>query len=72
MSRPFGHVEKQLDKKAKVNFKTYDVTNWEINNYNIHIAQYPKVKGNKIKHEKYFSWKNLHKMCLGNYFKTLL
>ena len=22
-----GHVEKQLDKKAEVNFKTYDVTN---------------------------------------------
>ena len=25
----FGHVEKQLDKKAKVNFKIYDVTDWE-------------------------------------------
>ena len=24
----FGHVEKWLDKKAKVNFKIYDVINW--------------------------------------------
>ena len=27
---------------AKVNFKFYDVENWEINNYNKHIAQYLK------------------------------
>ena len=25
----FGHVEKQLDKKTKVIFKLYNVTNWE-------------------------------------------
>ena len=70
MPRLFGHVEKQLHKKAKVNFKTYDVANWEIYNYNIHIAQHTKVKGNKIElmknKEKYFSSKNIHKMCLGN------
>ena len=29
----FGHREKWLDRKAKVNFKIYDVTNWETNNY---------------------------------------
>ena len=31
-----------FDKKAKVNFKFYDITNWETNNYNTHIAQYLK------------------------------
>ena len=36
----FGYVEKQLDKRAMVNFKIYDVTEWAINNYNTHIAQY--------------------------------
>ena len=38
----FGHVGKQLDKEAMVPFKTYDVTNWESNNYNTHFAQYLK------------------------------
>ena len=39
----FVHVEeKQLDKKGKVNFKIYDVTGWQINNYKTHIAQYLK------------------------------
>ena len=42
-SRLFGHVEKRLDEKAKVNFKFYDVTNWESNKYNKHIiARYLK------------------------------
>ena len=36
----FGHVEKRLDKKDKVNFKFYDVTAWLTNNCNTHIAQY--------------------------------
>ena len=27
-----GFCEKQLDKKAKLNFKIYDVTTWETNN----------------------------------------
>ena len=36
----FGHVEKRLDKKAKVNFKTYDVISGETNYYNTHIVQY--------------------------------
>ena len=36
----FGRVGKRLDKKDKVNFKTYDVTAWFANNCNIHIAQY--------------------------------
>ena len=38
----FGHVEKQLYQKYKVNFKIYDVTTWEKHNYNTRIAQYPK------------------------------
>ena len=38
----FGHVGKLLDKKAEVNFKIYDVTTWETNNYNTHIAQHLK------------------------------
>ena len=36
----FGHVEKRLDKKVKINFKIYDVTDWTTNNYNTHIAKY--------------------------------
>ena len=34
-----GHARKRLDWKAKVNFKIYDVTTSEANNYNTHIAQ---------------------------------
>ena len=33
-----GHVVKGLIKKAKVNFKIYDVIYWGINNYKIHVA----------------------------------
>ena len=38
----FGHIGKQLDKKSKVNFKIYDVTNWNTKNYNKHIVRYFK------------------------------
>ena len=38
----FGHVGKRLDEKAKVNFKIYEATDWETNNYNTHTAQYLK------------------------------
>ena len=38
----FAHAEKQLDKKAKVNFKNYDVANWENNNFKTYTAQYLK------------------------------
>ena len=37
----FGYVEKRLDKKVKVNFKIYDVTDWT-NNYNTNIIEYHK------------------------------
>ena len=36
---PFGYVEKQLDKKAAVNFKIYNLTDWATDNYNTHITQ---------------------------------
>ena len=37
-----GHAGKQLDKKAKVNFKIDAVFYWELNNCNTDIAQYFK------------------------------
>ena len=44
----FDHVEKQLDKKAKINFKMSDVTNW-ITNITIHIlSDFSKSNGNQI------------------------
>ena len=42
----FGYVWKWLDKKAKVNFKIYHITNWNTNNYNEHITRYLKNKDN--------------------------
>ena len=39
-SRLFGHVEKMINWKDKINFKIYDVTTWLPNNYNAHTAQY--------------------------------
>ena len=41
MSNDFlGHVGKQLDKEAKLNFKTYDVAKCKKKkNYNKHIAR---------------------------------
>ena len=38
----FGHVGKLFDKKAMVNLKVHDVTNWITNNYNTHTARYLK------------------------------
>ena len=34
----FGHVGKRLRRKANVNFKSGDVTNWTTNNYNTYIS----------------------------------
>ena len=36
----FGYVENQLDKKAIVNLKVFDVTDCTTNNYNTNITQY--------------------------------
>ena len=41
----FPIIGKWLDKKAKVKFKIYDVTNWNTNNYNKHIPNISKSKG---------------------------
>ena len=43
----FGHLEKRLDQKEKVNFKFCDVKTWEKNNYNTHIAEYLSSKDNQ-------------------------
>ena len=40
----FGHVGKRFDMKRKVNFKIYYVTNWIVNNYNIHCQISQEVK----------------------------
>ena len=39
----FGHVGKRFDKKAMVNFRIYDVSGSETNNYNTYIAQYLNI-----------------------------
>ena len=41
-SLDFGHVEKRLDWKDKVNFKLYDVTAWLTNRCNTDADQYLK------------------------------
>ena len=38
----FGHLEKRLVEKAKVNFEACDVTNWVTDNDNTFIARYLK------------------------------
>ena len=35
----FGYVEKRLDKKVKVNFKIYDVTDWTTNDSHFPTSQ---------------------------------
>ena len=37
-----GDVDKRLDKKAEINFKSYDFTTWLRKNYNIWTAKYLK------------------------------
>ena len=38
----YGHVGKQLDKKATVSCKIYDIIYWEINKYNKNTTQHLK------------------------------
>ena len=40
----FGHVEKPLNWKNKVNFKIYDITTWETNNCKIHCPISQELK----------------------------
>ena len=35
-----SHVGKRLDKTVKVNFKIYDIIDWETNDYRTYTAQY--------------------------------
>ena len=42
------YVEKRLNKKVMINFKIYDITDWRINNYKIHIANISRRKGNQV------------------------
>ena len=37
LSLIFGYAEKRLDKKAMVDFKICDVTDWTTNNYNTKV-----------------------------------
>ena len=48
----FGHVGKRLGKKAEINSKIYDVTNWKTNNCN---SWFPCLIFCMIFKEKYFS-----------------
>ena len=48
----FGRVAKQLDKKAKFNFKIYDVINWETNNWNT-LYTYLKFKIYRLQYAYY-------------------
>ena len=66
----FGHVEKRLDQKNKINFKIYDFTAWLTNNYSPYIAQYLTQQKqpdneiwsiNRIKQEKIFPQKSCTK-----------
>ena len=40
----FWYVGKRIDKKARVDFITYDVKTSETNNHDTHIVQYQEVK----------------------------
>ena len=42
LSRLFGYTGNGLIKKAMVNFKTYDFTDWATNNHITPIAEYLK------------------------------
>ena len=44
LSWMFGHVDKQLDYKDRINFKIYDVTTWLINNCNTYWPIFQEVK----------------------------
>ena len=49
LSLLFGHVEKRIDKKDKVNFKFYDVASWLTKTILIHLLRnISRNKGNEI------------------------
>ena len=67
----FGYSGKQLDKKAKINFKIYDVTDWGTNKYNTQSGS-ETLSFNKIWREEYFSTKVIQKMRQEDWFCTSL
>ena len=60
-----GYEGKRLDNKVKVNFKLYDVTNWEANNYNIHYC--PLLHKGEGRGEKKTTLKK-HSLIRGKWF----
>ena len=60
----FGQVGKRLGKSAKVNFKIYDVTTWQKNNYNTHTAQYSRSKGKQAMKFGQLTEYNIKNICL--------
>ena len=66
----FGYLGKQFDKKAKVNSRLYDVTDWTKNNGNSYIAQnlkkqrqpYNELQLIEYTLKKYFYRKIMQKM----------
>ena len=47
LCRIFGHVEKQLDQKDKINFKIHDATTWFRNKCNTDIVNISRSKENQ-------------------------
>ena len=45
----FGNVGKRLEKEAKIDFKIYDVKDWETNNCNTHFAKYLKKSRQRVR-----------------------
>ena len=43
----FDHAQRQLDYKHQVNLTIYYIATWETNNYNTHIPNNPRSKGNQ-------------------------
>ena len=64
LERLFGQVENCLDKKTKVNFEIYDVTDWQYRYCPIH----PEVKTitDQISLPHYFSSNIMEKMRQGD------
>ena len=48
-SWPPDYEEKQLNKKFKVDFKVYDVTDWTTNIYNHVFSNISRSKGNQTR-----------------------
>ena len=65
MSWHCGSVRKRLHKKVTVNFKTYDITHWTINNYNAQFTNISRNQAITFGQLKIFSKRNifLQKWC---------